>query len=107
MRKRGRVAALFLLVVMWGTAPRGALAEIDPADDQDSYILAALAQPAAATFAPDFRSADQARFLLFSTTDLWRHGGFAHGGVLWAPSGLDRDGPVLKLVFGGGVYHYL
>jgi hypothetical protein len=49
----------------------------------------------------------QARFLLFSTTDLWRQGGFSHGGLLWAPSGLDRNGPVLKLMFGGGIYHYL
>ena len=44
--------------------------------------------------------------MLFATTDLWRQGGFAHGGVLWAPKGLDREGPVLKLMFGGGVYHY-
>ena len=50
---------------------------------------------------------EQARFLLFSTTDLWRQGGFAHGGVLWAPAGLDREGPVLKLMFGGGIYHYV
>ena len=35
-------------------------------------------------------------FLLFSSTDLWRHGGFAHGGLLWAPAGLDRQGPVLS-----------
>jgi len=108
MRTGGRVAALFLLLaVLWSPAPRGALADIGPAADQDSYILAALARPVSAMSAPNFRSADQARFLLFSTTDLWRHGGFAHGGVLWAPSGLDRDGPVLKLVFGGGIYHYL
>ena len=50
---------------------------------------------------------DQARFLLFSTSDLWGHGGFSHAGVLWSPSGLDREGAVLKLMFGGGVYHYL
>ena len=43
---------------------------------------------------------------MFANTDLWRQGGFAHGGVLWAPKGLDREGPVLKLMFGGGVYHY-
>jgi hypothetical protein len=55
----------------------------------------------------DPSSDDQARFLLFSTSDLWRHGGFTHAGVLWAPSGLDREGPVLKLMFGGGVYHYI
>ena len=46
-------------------------------------------------------------FWSFSTTDLWRHGGFAHGGVLWASSGLDQEGPVLKLLFGGGIYHYV
>jgi Cellulose biosynthesis protein BcsS len=50
---------------------------------------------------------DQARFLLFSNSDLWRHGGFTHAGALWAPRGLDREGPVLKLMFGGGVYHYI
>jgi hypothetical protein len=47
-----------------------------------------------------------ARFLLFSGTDLWRQGGFAHGGLLWAPTGLNREGPLVKLVFGGGVYVY-
>jgi hypothetical protein len=50
---------------------------------------------------------ERARFLLFSSTDLWRHGGFSHGGLLWAPEGLDREGPVFKLMFGGGVYHYV
>jgi hypothetical protein len=49
---------------------------------------------------------EQARFLLFSSTDLWRQGGFAHGGLLWAPSGLDHEGLVLKLMAGGGIYHY-
>jgi hypothetical protein len=47
-----------------------------------------------------------ARLLLFSSTDLWRHGAFVHGGVLWSPGWLDRDGFVLKLVFGGGAYRY-
>lgn len=56
---------------------------------------------------PDQLIQDQARVLLFATTDLWRHGGFSHGGLLWAPSGLDRDGPVLKLIFGGGIYRYI
>jgi len=48
----------------------------------------------------------EARWLLFSSADLWRHGGFAHGGLLWAPAGLDHDGMVIKLLFGGGVYRY-
>jgi len=54
----------------------------------------------------DPRSDDEAHYLLFSTSDLWRHGGFTHAGIVWSPAGLDREGAVLKLVFGGGVYHY-
>lgn len=49
---------------------------------------------------------DDAHFLLSTSTDLWRHGGFASGGVLWASEGLDREGFALKLVFGGGIYRY-
>ena len=74
--------------------------------DQDTQILRR--SPSRRSHGcPDQVLQEQARFLLFSTTDLWRHGGFTHAGVLWAPSGLDRDGPVLKLMFGGGIYHYL
>jgi hypothetical protein len=47
------------------------------------------------------------RFLLFSGFDLWRHGGFLHGGVLYAPRGLAQEGPVIKLLVGGGQYQYL
>lgn len=47
------------------------------------------------------------RFLLFSGFDLWRHGGFIHGGMLYAPQGLEREGPVLKVLIGGGKYQYL
>jgi hypothetical protein len=50
---------------------------------------------------------EQARFLLFSSADIWRHGGFGYGGVLWSPRGLDRQGVVVKLVFGGGLYRYI
>jgi hypothetical protein len=50
---------------------------------------------------------DEPRFLLFAGTDLWRHGGFAHGGLLVAPSGLDREGLVFKLMLGGGSYRYV
>jgi hypothetical protein len=109
MRNGGRITtALLLAVAFCATAP-GALAETDEetGDDQDSYILAALARPESAQPSWSQPSQDSARFLLFSTTDLWRHGGFAHGGVLWAPSGLDQEGPVLKLLFGGGIYHYV
>jgi hypothetical protein len=47
------------------------------------------------------------RFLLFAGVDLWRHGGFAHGGLVAAPNGLDREGFVFKLMFGGGTYRYI
>ena len=106
MRKGGRVATAFLLAVAFCAAARGALAEIRADDDQDAYPgcpARPVAGPRPATSNPE----PGARFLLFSTTDLWRQGGFAHGGLLWAPTGLDRDGPVLKLMFGGGIYHYI
>jgi hypothetical protein len=50
---------------------------------------------------------DGPNFLLFSTTDLWRHGGFLHGGVVWSPGGVDNDGFALKLMLGGGTYRYI
>lgn len=53
------------------------------------------------------RGPDGPRFLLFSTTDLWRHGGFVHGGVLWSPEGVDNEGFALKVMFGGGRYRYI
>ncbi len=50
---------------------------------------------------------DEARFLLFSTTDLWRHGGFVHAGTVWSPGGVDKEGFALKVMFGGGNYRYI
>jgi hypothetical protein len=45
-------------------------------------------------------------FLFFGGADLWRHGGFAHGGLLWSPEGLGQDGFTLKLLLAGGGYGY-
>jgi hypothetical protein len=45
--------------------------------------------------------------LLFSGADLWRNGGFLHGGVIWSPGGLDRDGFTFKAMLSGGTYRYL
>ncbi len=39
--------------------------------------------------------------------DLWHTGGFLHGGLLWSPGGLFRQGFTLKLLAGGGTYRYL
>jgi hypothetical protein len=47
-----------------------------------------------------------AHFLFFGGADLWRNGGFAHGGFLWAHQGLDRDGPVFKVLLNGGFYRF-
>jgi hypothetical protein len=47
------------------------------------------------------------RLLLFGGFDLWRNGGFLHGGALWSPEGLAREGFTLKLLTGGGTYQYL
>jgi hypothetical protein len=49
---------------------------------------------------------DDARFILFSGSDLWRDGAFAHGGLLWSPGGLDRDGFTFKALISGGFYRY-
>jgi hypothetical protein len=45
--------------------------------------------------------------LFFSGLDLWRHGSFSYGGLLWSPRGLDEDGFTLKLLLGGGQYRYV
>jgi hypothetical protein len=107
-----RIVALCISAVTLTSAVCGALAEtLQPDIDQDTQILAAFARPSPDQSVreqanPQQASQDQARFLLFANTDLWRQGGFGQGGMLWAPTGLNRSGPVLKLMFGGGVYHY-
>ena len=50
---------------------------------------------------------DSARFVFFSGTDLWRQGAFAHGGLLWSPGGIDREGFTLKAALAGGSYRYI
>lgn len=49
---------------------------------------------------------DLATFLLFSGTDIWRDGRFAHFGVMWSPDGVVREGFTLQLLASGGVYRY-
>jgi hypothetical protein len=49
---------------------------------------------------------EQPTILLFSGTDLWRHGGSVHGGLLWSPEGLDHEGFTFKLLSGAGVYRF-
>lgn len=45
-------------------------------------------------------------FLYFAGTDLWRHGSFSYGGMLWSPDGLDRSGFTFKALIGAGSYQY-
>ena len=42
-------------------------------------------------FSPSGEASSQ-RYLLFSGLDLWRNGGFLHGGMLWSPAGLGQEG---------------
>ncbi len=49
---------------------------------------------------------DLAHFIVFTGRDLWRNGVFAHGGLLWAPAGLDTGGFVLKTLLSAGAYRY-
>ena len=51
-------------------------------------------------------AASRRAYCCFPTPISGRHGGFAYGGALWSLRGLDRDGAVLKLMFGGGLYRY-
>ena len=44
--------------------------------------------------------------MLFSGRDIWRNGAFAHGGFIIAPSGLDQDGVLLKIMLSGGLFRY-
>ena len=46
-------------------------------------------------------------FLFFTGTDLWRFGAFMHGGALWSPDGVNREGFTLKVLMAGGAYRYL
>lgn len=50
---------------------------------------------------------DGATLLLFSGGDIWRHGGFLHGGLLYSPGGLANDGFTFRAVISGGRYRYL
>src|SRR4051812_21968218 len=55
---------------------------------------------------PEANSEHVERYLLFSGFDVWRNGGFVHGGVLWSPDGLAHEGFALKVLFAGGTYQY-
>jgi Cellulose biosynthesis protein BcsS len=49
---------------------------------------------------------DDATFLFFGGTDLWRYGDFLYGGAIWAPAGVDNSGFTLKGLISSGWYKY-
>src|SRR5204862_301562 len=53
---------------------------------------------ASASDEPESNAEAVAHLLFFSGTDVWRNGGFLHGGFLYAYQGLSQDGPVFKLL---------
>jgi hypothetical protein len=57
-------------------------------------------------FAENAADGEAAHFLLHGGFDLWRNGGFGHGGLLWSPDGLRQEGFTLKLLLGAGTYRY-
>ncbi|MGE3990704.1 cellulose biosynthesis protein BcsS [Pseudorhodoplanes sp.] len=61
--------------------------------------------PSSDAHADEFARNDDT-FLFFTGTDLWRHGSFTHGGMLWSPDGLDRGGFTFKALIGRGSYQY-
>lgn len=44
--------------------------------------------------------------LFFAGYDLWRSGGFGHGGAVWSPDGLAKSGFLIKGLLGAGSYRY-
>jgi hypothetical protein len=75
---RGVVFAAVIAATQWNSAPFAVAQE----SDADSTLL------------------------YFSGLNLWRDGGFLHGGLLWSPEGLDQEGFALKLMWDGGAYRY-
>ncbi len=69
--------------------------------------------PASPSFAADLSlhgapaTSQDEHFLYYGGFDGWSGGGFGHGGVIWAPHGLDKEGFVAKFMAGGGTYGYL
>ena len=68
-----------------------------------ALCLCCVCVPLGSARANDF---DDPRIMLFSGRDIWRNGAFAYGGLIVAPSGLDRDGLLLKVLLSGGLYRY-
>jgi hypothetical protein len=54
----------------------------------------------------DLSPAAAPQALFFSGLDVWHTGAFVHGGLLWSPQGLEREGFTLKLLVGAGQYRY-
>jgi hypothetical protein len=69
-------------------------------------VLAAAWSFLSVAFADSATLGDNPHWLFFGGGDLWHKGGFAHGGILWSPNGLNSEGFTLKLLLAGGTYYY-
>lgn len=46
------------------------------------------------------------QFLFYSGVDAWHYGATGYGGIQWAPSGLDKEGFILRLIASEGIERY-
>jgi Cellulose biosynthesis protein BcsS len=70
-------------------------------------VVGGVCVSAGRVWADDIWANDKAaRVILFSGSDIWRNGIFAHGGLLWSPAGIDSEGFTLKAMLSGGRYRY-
>jgi len=73
-----------------------------------AFLLAAITSSVSSNIASaDIEIDDEKTTLFFAGGDLWRHGLFSYGGLLWSPAGLDNQGFTLKILLGGGRYRYI
>lgn len=74
------------------------------AEDLPAEVLAGSGDAVSAAPSVPAPALPAATLLVFSGSDMWRHGSFAHVGVLWSPDGLHAPGFTLKLLGNGGLY---
>jgi hypothetical protein len=93
-----------LAASLWLCGVAAGFAGTSDAEDEAAFVETAAALDVLP--APASESAAASNLLFFTGTDIWRNGGFAHGGFLWAHQGLGADGFVFKLLLNGGLYRY-
>lgn len=69
--------------------------------------ILAVAGAGACGAAPAAAGQEIPRLLMSAGIDMWRHGAFGHGSLVYAPDGLARDSTAFKLLLAGGTYGYV